>query len=150
MGCVRPATTWRVAAARVQRFTTAMAAALLAAILSGCITGYEKPDFALEVAANYRYAPRSPDRALPALDWWGGFRSRELTGLIEAAQIDNLDISAAIARVVQADAQVKISGAALLPTVDGNAARRAREIPAARPPARSVAAHRNARSTTPR
>ncbi len=121
MGCVRPATTWRGAAARVQRLVTVMTAALLPAILSGCITGYEKPDFSLEVAPNYRYSPRSPDRALPALDWWGGFRSRELTGLIQAAQVDNLDIAAAIARVVQADAQVKISGSALLPTVDGNA-----------------------------
>lgn len=121
MGCVRPATIRLGAAARVQRLTTVIRAALLPVVLSGCITGYEKPDFPLEVAPNYRYAPRSPDRALPALDWWGGFRSRELTGLIEAAQIDNLDIAAAIARVVQADAQVKISGAALLPVVDGNA-----------------------------
>jgi NodT family efflux transporter outer membrane factor (OMF) lipoprotein len=94
---------------------------MLPAILSGCITGYEKPDFALEIPANYRYAPRSPDRALPALDWWRGFRSAELTSLIEAAQIDNLDIAAAIARVVQADAQVRVSGAALLPAVDGGA-----------------------------
>jgi NodT family efflux transporter outer membrane factor (OMF) lipoprotein len=109
------------AAACTRRHVVLVAAAFLPAILTGCITGYEKPDFALEVAPNYRYAPRSPDRALPALDWWAGFRSRELTALIEAAQIDNLDIAAAIARVVQADAQVRISGATLLPTVDGNA-----------------------------
>jgi NodT family efflux transporter outer membrane factor (OMF) lipoprotein len=109
------------AAACTRRHAVLVAAVFLPAILAGCITGYEKPDFVLEVPGNYRYAPRSPDRALPALDWWGGFRSRELTSLIEAAQIDNLDIAAAMARVVQADAQVRISGATLLPTVDGNA-----------------------------
>lgn len=122
MGRVEPTSTWLSAAARARRRCAIfVAVGVLPAILSGCITGYEKPDVALEVAPNYRYAPRSPDRALPALDWWRGFRSGELTRLIEAAQIDNLEIAAAIARVVQADAQVRVSGAALLPVVGGNA-----------------------------
>src|ERR1700750_650131 len=37
------------------------------------------------------------------------------------AQIVNLDIAVAVAQIVQADAQVGISGAPLLPTVTGNA-----------------------------
>src|ERR1700750_1384375 len=37
------------------------------------------------------------------------------------AQIRNLDIAVAVAQIVQADAQVGISGAPLLPTVTGNA-----------------------------
>ena len=90
-------------------------------LLSGCITGYEKPELALEVPDNYQYARRNPDAALPALDWWRSFRSRELTSLMEAAQTDNLDIAAAVARVVQADAQVRVSGAPLLPAVDADA-----------------------------
>jgi outer membrane protein TolC len=53
--------------------------------------------------------------APPALDWWRGFRSRELTNLIEEAQAENLDIGAAIGRILQADAQAKIVGSALLP-----------------------------------
>ena len=56
--------------------------------------------------------------APPALDWWRGFRSRELTNLIEEAQAANLDIAAAIGRIMQADAQAKIIGAPLLPEVD--------------------------------
>jgi outer membrane protein, multidrug efflux system len=64
---------------------------------------------------------RGADAAIPALDWWRGFHSSELTSLMDAAQIHNLDIAVAIAQVIQADAQVGISGAPLLPTVSGNA-----------------------------
>jgi NodT family efflux transporter outer membrane factor (OMF) lipoprotein len=89
--------------------------------LAGCIVGYEKPDLALEVPDKYRHASsRNPEAALPSLDWWRGFRSRELTTLIEAAQAQNLDIASAVARIRQADAQARIIGAALLPTVDAN------------------------------
>src|SRR5262245_50064509 len=108
----------RRSAARVSRL---MAQAALCVLLTGCITGYEKPEFTLEVPDNYRYAPRRPDAALPALDWWRGFRSRELISLIEAAQTENLDIAAAVARVVQADGQVRVSGSPLLPAVDADA-----------------------------
>src|SRR4051794_41096258 len=92
----------------------------LLAPLAGCV-GYEKPDLALEVPEKYRNAPRNADAALPALDWWRGFRSKELTALVEAAQTQNLDIAAAIGRIQQADAQARIAGAALLPTIDANA-----------------------------
>ena len=61
----------------------------------------------------------SPDAATPTLDWWRGFRSRELTALMEEAQTVNLDIAAATARIVQADAQARITGAALLPSLNG-------------------------------
>jgi len=88
--------------------------------LAGCILGSEKPDPALEIPNKYQYGPRRPDAALPALDWWREFRSAELTTLMEAAQTDNLDIAAAVARIIQADAQAKIAGAALLPVVDAN------------------------------
>jgi multidrug efflux system outer membrane protein len=98
-------------------------ALLLCPSLSGCILGSERPDLNLEVPATYRQESResraAPDAALPALDWWRGFRSNELTTLMEAAQIYNLDIAVAIAQIVQADAQVGISGAPLLPSVTG-------------------------------
>ena len=88
--------------------------------MTGCMVGYEKPDTALEVADKYRYADKQPDRALPALDWWRSFRSSELTALIEDAQTANLDIAVAVARITQADAQARVSGTALLPTVNAN------------------------------
>lgn len=98
-----------------------VAALLLAPGLSGCILGTEKPELNLEVPAAYREAQhsRAPDAAVPALDWWRGFRSAELTSLMEDAQIYNLDIAVAIAQIVQADAQAGIAGAPLLPSITG-------------------------------
>ena len=99
-----------------------LAALLLSPVLSGCILGTEKPELSLEVPSHYREgSQRSPDAAVPALDWWRGFRSAELTGLMEDAQIYNLDIAVAIAQIVQADAQAGIAGAPLLPSVTGTA-----------------------------
>src|SRR6202142_3864378 len=102
------------------RIASALAALLLGPGLSGCILGSEKPELGLEVPATYREGGHhAPDAAVPALDWWRGFRSSELTKLMEAAQIYNLDIAVAIAQIVQADAQVGVSGAPLLPSVTG-------------------------------
>lgn len=90
--------------------------------LSGCIPGSERPELNLEVPASYRTAAKGDaDAAVPALAWWRGFRSGELTALMESAQLYNLDIAVAIAQIVQADAQVGVSGAALLPSVTGTA-----------------------------
>jgi outer membrane protein, multidrug efflux system len=104
----------------------ATAAALL---LSGCDVGpdYERPS--LDVPAAYRAtpltqayratAPTSAD-AWPSAGWWRGFGSAELNDLIEQARAHNFDIDAAIARVRQADAQVRIAGAPLLPDFTGS------------------------------
>ncbi len=70
-------------------------------------------------SARVRAARLTEKDAPPTLDWWGGFRSPELTALMEEAQRVNLDIAAAAARVVQADAQARVAGAALLPTLSG-------------------------------
>jgi NodT family efflux transporter outer membrane factor (OMF) lipoprotein len=82
----------------------------------------EQPDLALAIPVAYRDAATSPHAALPKADWWRGFRSRELTRLVEEAQIGNLDIAAAIARVIQADAQARVAGAALVPAINFDAA----------------------------
>jgi outer membrane protein, multidrug efflux system len=105
-------------AARRIRLGPAVGGLCLLPTLTACIvTGYERPDPMLEVPDQYTYARRPTDAALPALDWWRGFRSRELTMLMELSQAQNLDIAAAIARIEQADAQVRVTGSALLPNV---------------------------------
>jgi len=97
-------------------------ALVLSPALSGCIIGTERPELSLEVPAAYRAASRSDaDAAVPIVDWWRGFRSSELTTLMDAAQLHNLDIAVTVAQIVQADAQVGASGAALLPSLTGNA-----------------------------
>ncbi len=90
-----------------------------AASLSGCITAGDLPDPALDVPAAYKEG--KPGNLPPELDWWRGFKSPELTSLIEEAQTVNLDIAAAAARIVQADASARIAGAPLLPSLTGNA-----------------------------
>jgi len=95
--------------------------------LGGCLLT-DKPEPGLDIPQAYDRGPKNPvvaEAALPPLDWWRGFRSRELTELIKEARSSNLDIAAAVARIVQADAQARQVGAALLPDVnlDGNAER---------------------------
>ena len=103
------------------RSVCTLVAIAVSPILSGCILGTERPELNLDMSATYRAAPKGDaDAALPVVDWWRGFRSRELSTLMDAAQIRNLDIAVAVAQIVQADAQVGVSGAPLLPTLTGN------------------------------
>src|SRR6476619_3842741 len=91
--------------------------------LGGCLLTGDKPDPAIDIPPYYSYGPRKPvaaEAAVPPIDWWRSFRSRELTEVIEAAREGNLDIAAAVARIVQADANARITGSALLPVVDFN------------------------------
>src|SRR5258708_13118529 len=84
------------------RIAPALAVLLLAPGLSGCILGSERPELNLEVPAAYREAQKSSvDAAVPALDWWRGFRSKELTTLIEDPHLSNLHLPAPIAPVFQ-------------------------------------------------
>src|SRR5580692_1383124 len=108
------------AAPGLGKFRFAASVLLLAPALSGCILGTERPDLNLDVPAAYREGGRTaPDARLPAVDWWRDFKSSELTSLMDAAQLYNLDIAVAIAQIVQADAQVGVQGAPLLPSVTG-------------------------------
>lgn len=92
----------------------------LTVALSGCLD-LVKPDVAIDIPPSYR-APHGPaEAATPTLDWWRGFRSRELTALMEEALTANFDIAIAIAQITQADAQVRITGAPLLPNIGLNA-----------------------------
>ena len=96
--------------------------------LGGCLLTGDQPEPALDIPQAYDRGPKNPvaaEAALPPLDWWHGFRSRELTEIIEQARSANLDIAAAVARIVQADAQARITGALLLPAVvlNGDASR---------------------------
>jgi len=89
--------------------------------LAGCFAGTERPELGLDLPGRYRDAPRNADVALPSVVWWQNFRSRELTSLVEQALVSNTDIGAAVARILQADAQARITGAALLPVIDADA-----------------------------
>ncbi len=96
-------------------------AALLPAALAGCNLGpfYQRP--ALDVPPAFRATADTAEAAWPSEEWWRNFHSPELDGLIASARAYNNDLAAAAARIVQADAQVRISGSPLLPTFDATA-----------------------------
>src|SRR5437868_6427252 len=113
---------WRTGVTQRPAIRLARWGAMLGLVASsaGCILTKDLPDPALDVPEGYKAARLSrPADAPPTLDWWRGFRSRELTSLMEEAQTVNLDIAAATARFIQADAQARIAGAALLPNLSG-------------------------------
>ena len=88
-------------------------------------TAYKRPN--LEIPATWR-DEQAKTPAWPSTDWWRGFGSPQLDGLITQARTGNLDLAAAAARVRQADAQTRIAGAALLPAIGlGGGASRIRQ-----------------------
>ncbi len=96
-------------------FPALLLAIALIPTLTGCKLMEGPLDAALDIPKAYRWARGAPDAALPPIDWWRCFRSRELTDLMEQAQAANLDIAAAVARIIEADANARIAGAPLLP-----------------------------------
>src|SRR5579885_2064483 len=93
----------------------------VAAMLSACTLSPNTPEPKLDVPESFRASAAAPGAAWPSADWWRGFGAPELDTLMSAAEAANLDIAAAAARVQQADAQVRVAGAALLPSLDATA-----------------------------
>jgi NodT family efflux transporter outer membrane factor (OMF) lipoprotein len=83
--------------------------------VSGCAGTEFKPDLAFAIPAKFETTTtvKAPDVSR----WWTRFRSTELNQLIEVANVDNLDIAAAVAQLRQAEAQAQITGAVLWPTL---------------------------------
>jgi len=101
--------------------TSTIAAVSLLPLLGACVLTQDRLDPGLEVPRAYRAAHGAPNAAPPPLDWWQTFRSAELTDLMQQADVANFSIAAAVARIVEADAQARIAGAALLPTLNATA-----------------------------
>lgn len=96
----------------------------LAAVLAGCtmVPDYRVPD----VPAPARWDASAEAAAVwPDAEWWRSFGSSELDGFIAQAIADNRNLRAAVARIRQAQAQAKIAGADLYPSLsaDGTASR---------------------------
>ncbi|WP_280192100.1 efflux transporter outer membrane subunit [Delftia sp. PS-11] len=91
--------------------------ALILAALGGCTARQAVPDSpAPALASAWTQAlPGQGDAVSPL--WWQSFGSPELDAMVQAAQSQSLDIAAAMARVRQAEAATRGSGAALLPSL---------------------------------
>jgi outer membrane protein, multidrug efflux system len=95
----------------------------ICALLTGCSVGptYKRPEIPLPTQwheSTGTAADGASASVWPAADWWHGFGSAKLDQLIAEAQHNNDDLAGAIARVQEADAQARIAGAALLPSLD--------------------------------
>src|ERR1035437_4126688 len=87
---------------RARPFVAMLQGLFLMLSLGGCLLSGEKPDPALDIPQAYDGGPKNPalaEVAVPALDWWRGFRSKELTQAIEEPPQANLDIAADGARI---------------------------------------------------
>jgi NodT family efflux transporter outer membrane factor (OMF) lipoprotein len=92
---------------------------LLCIATAACSVGptYHRPDIA--PPTHWREGPQAAGASpWPEAGWWHGFGSSQLDELIGEAEHNNDDLAGAIARVQEADAQVRIAGAPLFPTLD--------------------------------
>ena len=93
--------------------------------LVACSLGphYKRPD--IPPPQTWRDPQQATSAQWPSADWWTSFNSSALNDLMKQAQTANDDIGAAIARIQQADAQARIAGAPLLPSLglDGSGTR---------------------------
>ena len=101
---------------------TSLRCVLIGCLCAGCSLQATKP---LEPALPAAFDGASAHAAVhwPSEEWYHGFASPELDGLIAAAISSNFDLTAARARIAQADARARQAHAGILPSVDagGNA-----------------------------
>jgi NodT family efflux transporter outer membrane factor (OMF) lipoprotein len=97
----------------------ALPALVVLGALGACSVGpaYHRPQ--IPVPPQWQDTSNNEAAAIwPSADWWHGFGSEKLDELIAEAQRSNDDLAVAIARVQEADAQARIAGAPLLPSLD--------------------------------
>ena len=101
----------------MKRLLLSSSAILLALAVSGCATDVPLALQPTYVPSNFT-APISTNVPVwPQADWWKGFNSDELDGLIDTAQKDNLDLASALGAVLQAEGNAEVAGAPLFPQV---------------------------------
>jgi multidrug efflux system outer membrane protein len=119
---------------------------LAALALAGCIVGpdYERP--AVPLPGAFAGADAATALAEPvAPDWWRLFDDATLNDLVETAAANNTDIVQAVARIEEADANLRAVNAALFPEIDlgGTANRTAFSSALASPPSAGTPSVRN-------
>src|SRR5690606_30090741 len=92
------------------------------ALLSGCSLSTPVPQSGIQ--APEQWNTDSGHLVWPQARWWEQYQQRQLSELIAQARTGNLDLATAASRLLQADAQLRQSGASLLPQLDGSASGR--------------------------
>jgi NodT family efflux transporter outer membrane factor (OMF) lipoprotein len=84
-------------------------------LLTGCSGDTFEPSLTFALPARFEAAKTTKSSRMSL--WWRRFGSSELDRLMDAANFDNFDIAVAVSQLKQADAQARIAGAALWPTI---------------------------------
>jgi multidrug efflux system outer membrane protein len=95
-----------------------LGAALALAACAPVGPDYSRPSY--ELPAAFADAPPGPDAPLRA-DWWTLYGDARLNELVAAALARNSDVRLAVARIEEADANLREANAAFLPEIDLNA-----------------------------
>jgi NodT family efflux transporter outer membrane factor (OMF) lipoprotein len=102
--------------------TQARIALVLAALagLSACDISQRLATAPTDPGNRFMALPADAAATWPDPDWWRAFGSEELDALILEAAANNRDLEAAVQRVAQAEAQTRITRAALFPVIDAD------------------------------
>ena len=123
-----------------------IAVALLVGALGGCMVGpdYERPSLALPGAFPHASPADAGSEAVPS-DWWRLFDDPMLNEVVETALESNTDIAQSVARIEEADANLRAVNAALFPEIDlsGGANRSGFSNKVASPPSPGTPSVRN-------
>ena len=93
------------------------------AVLAGCKVGpnYQPPHAAVPTRWTSPLAGGETNQPVSDVEWWKGFRDRELDSLIARSVTSNLDLRTAAARVREARAQKGVVAAGLWPSLNASA-----------------------------
>ena len=102
------------------RRTHGILSGLTCILLAGCAHRMPAPEPlpTVDMPAGWAQAATAGNQEWPDSHWWQRFGSTELSQLVDQGRQNNLDLAAALARVRQAQAQARIAGVQLLPSVD--------------------------------
>jgi outer membrane protein, multidrug efflux system len=97
----------------------AMIAALLGP-LAACMVGpdYQRPQTGVPGSYPDQAAPDASAPAPIRVDWWTLYDDPTLNSLVATALTDNLDVAFAVARIEEADADLREANASLFPEID--------------------------------
>lgn len=93
--------------------------ALSIALLSGCSLSTTVPQSGIQAPTQWNTG--TDHLVWPQARWWDEYQQPQLSQLMAQARTSNLDLATAASRLLQADAQLRQTGASLLPQLDGSA-----------------------------